>query len=154
LEVLGRRRARITVGSQLTTLSPRHSEIAVLLMLQPAGLSAKQLGHELYGPRSNPITVRAEVSRLRHSLGGALASNPYRFEADLDSDWGLVERLLQRGDVAQAAEHYPGPLLVGSGIPAIEAARSRTAKAMKRRAGVIATPLQPQQPGDTRRAQS
>ena len=152
LEVLGRRRARITLGDQVSTLSPRHSEIAVLLMLQPAGLSSKQLAHELYGPGSNPITVRAEISRLRQLLGDVLASNPYRFEADLDSDWGLVQRLLRRGDVAQAADHCPGPLLVGSEIPAIEAARNRTESAVSRPAPVIATPLQPHEPGDTRRA--
>jgi hypothetical protein len=152
LEVLGRRRARVTVGGQMSTLSPRHSEIVVLLLLQPAGLSARQLGRELHGPGSNPITVRAEISRLRQLLGDALASNPYRFEADLDSDWALVRRLLERGDGAEAAERYPGPLLVGSAVPAIEAARDRMARAMTRRAGVIATPLQPQQPGDTPRA--
>jgi len=149
LEVLGRQRARITVAGQLTTLSPRHSEIAVLLMLEPAGLSAKQLGQELHGPGSNPITVRAEVSRLRQLLGDALVSNPYRFEADLDSDWGLVQRLIERGDLAAAAEHHRGPLLVGSGIPAIVAARDRTERALSRATGAIATPLQPPRPGDT-----
>ncbi|HET9121815.1 MAG TPA: GAF domain-containing protein [Solirubrobacterales bacterium] len=146
LEVLGRRRARIMVGGQAMTLSPRHSEIAVLLMLQPAGLSGKELADELYGPGSNRITVRAEISRLRQLLGDALASNPYRFEADLESDWGSVQRLIQRGDVTEAVESYPGPLLVGSEVPAIETARGRTERA-------IATPLQPPPPGDTRRAE-
>jgi len=145
LEVLGRQRARVTMGGLVTTLSPRHSEIVVLLMLQPAGLSGRELADQLYGPGANPITVRAEISRLRQLLGDALASNPYRLEADLDSDWAQVRRLLRRGEVAEAAEAYPGPLLVGCTIPAIEEARDATERA-------IATPLQPPPPGDTRPA--
>jgi hypothetical protein len=105
IEALGRRRARIAVDGEVTTLSPRHSEIAVLLALQPAGLSGEELGRQLYGAECNPITVRAEVSRLRRLLGPVLASGPYRFEADLDTDWGSRED--------------GGPLLVGSHVPAI-----------------------------------
>lgn len=102
LEALGRRRARITVDGEVTTLSPRHSEIAVLLALQPSGLSGSELGRQLYGPGCNPITVRAEVSRLRRLLGPILASDPYRFEADLDADWQSLRDSLENGDRAQA----------------------------------------------------
>ena len=84
LEALGRRRACLVMGGERIKLTPRHSEIMVLLMLHPEGLTSRELGRELYGPNCNLVTVRAEMSRLRRLLGPLLATRPYRLEADLD----------------------------------------------------------------------
>jgi GAF domain-containing protein len=154
LEALGRRRARILVGGEAMTLSIRHSEIAVLLMLQPDGLTAEELGRELYGRAPNPVTIRAEVFRLRQLIGRVLVSGPYRFAARLESDWAVVQRLLEGGEVAQAVDRYPGPLLKGSRVPAIKAARNRIEKAMRASRTAIATPMQPPAAGDARRTRS
>jgi hypothetical protein len=97
----------------------------LLLTLNPKGLSGLELGRELHGPACNPITVRAEMSRLRRLLGPLLATGPYRLEAELHSDFGDVERLLARGDAAAALGRYRGPLLTASDVPAIVEARRR-----------------------------
>jgi hypothetical protein len=110
VQALGHRRARITVDGEVTTLSPRHSQIAVLLALQPAGLSVDELGRRLYGPGCNPVTVRAEVSRLRRRLGPVLASDPYRFDADLDADWQSLRDSLGNGGRARVAHDDATPL--------------------------------------------
>jgi hypothetical protein len=110
VQALGRGRARITVDGEETTLSPRHSQIVVLLALCPSGLSVSELGRKLYGPECNPITVRAEVSRLRRLLGPVLASDPYRFDADLDADWQSLRDSLGNGARARAAHEDATPL--------------------------------------------
>jgi hypothetical protein len=121
-EVLGRRRARVTVGGQRRKLTPKQSEILVLLLLHPDGLSSHELGIELYGPEYRPVTVRAEISRLRRVLGPMLSTRPYRLEADVRTDLAEVETMLERGD-AQVTERYRGHLLLDSEVPAIAAAR-------------------------------
>jgi hypothetical protein len=66
-------------------LSTRHAE--VLLLLATAGVSgmdAGALSAALYGDRAHLVTVRAEMSRLRRSLGGLLAARPYRLAPDVD----------------------------------------------------------------------
>jgi hypothetical protein len=123
-EVLGRRRARVTVGGQRIKLTPKHSEILVLLLLNRDGLSGHELGIELYGPEYHPVTVRAEISRMRRLLGPMLATRPYRLDAELHTDLNEVESLLERNDPG-AAERYRGPLLAGSDVAAISSARER-----------------------------
>jgi transcriptional regulator of acetoin/glycerol metabolism len=95
VEVLRRRRARVSLSGERIELTPRHSEIVVLLMLRPDGLSSHELGCELYGPDCNPITVRAEMSRLRRLLGPLLVANPYRLDADVSADFAELERWLR-----------------------------------------------------------
>ncbi|MCA1196279.1 MULTISPECIES: helix-turn-helix domain-containing protein [Saccharopolyspora] len=66
-------------GSWVHPLPVRHAELLVLLAhAGPAGLSAAQLSEALYGDRTHLVTVRAEVSRLRKSLGGLVLARPYR----------------------------------------------------------------------------
>jgi DNA-binding response OmpR family regulator len=125
LETLGRRRAQVTLNGERTKLTPRHSEIIMLLALNPDGLSSLELGRELYGPDFNPTTVRAEMSRLRRLLGPLLATGPYRLDAEVHSDFGDVERLLERGEGETALDRYRGALLTTSEVPAIAAARDR-----------------------------
>ncbi|MFI0449651.1 transcriptional regulator [Actinomadura sp. 6N118] len=60
-------------------LTNRHAEILLLLhMAAPGGLTAGALSRALYGDAEHVVTVRAEVSRLRRSLGALVVSQPYR----------------------------------------------------------------------------
>lgn len=82
----GPNRVEVTLGRRRIPLSPRHSEIVVLLALHPDGLGAAELGDAVYGASAPPVTLRAELSRLRRLLGPVLASDPYRLEADASGD--------------------------------------------------------------------
>jgi hypothetical protein len=63
----------------LHPLSVRHAEVLLLLAAAgPAGLNAAELSEALYGDRAHLVTVRAELSRLRRTLGGLLLARPYR----------------------------------------------------------------------------
>ncbi|MGH3371414.1 MAG: GAF domain-containing protein, partial [Nocardioidaceae bacterium] len=84
LESLGRRESLLTVDdgrgnlSQLR-LTPRHSEILLLLASAPRGLSGDELAVLLYEEDNPASTLRAELYRLRQLLGEELfASRPYR----------------------------------------------------------------------------
>ncbi|MCO7222582.1 GAF domain-containing protein, partial [Klenkia sp. PcliD-1-E] len=129
LEVLGRDRARLTTPDGPVELSLRHSEL-VLLLAEAAraggGRTADQLAAEVHAGDAAPVTVRAELSRLRKLLGEELlASRPYRLTAPLDTDLDQVRRLLDRGQVATALERYAGPVLPRSAAPGVCAARAR-----------------------------
>jgi hypothetical protein len=106
-------------------LSPRHSEILCLLALAPEGLGAERLALQLYGEFGKPVTARAELSRLRRALPGAIAANPYRLAAPLRDDRAEVEELLAAGRIGEALARYAGPLLPGSEVPLVEEARRR-----------------------------
>jgi hypothetical protein len=123
--LLGRDAALVTGGGRSVTLSPRHSEILCLLALAPEGMGAERLALELYGDFGKPVTARAELSRLRRALPGTIAANPYRLAVELHDDRGEVEALLGAGRIAEALEHYPGPLLPGSEAPLVVEARQR-----------------------------
>ena len=49
-----------------------------------AGLDAGALSTALYGDREHLVTVRAEMSRLRRSLGGLLLARPYRIAPEVE----------------------------------------------------------------------
>ena len=117
---LGRNEATLTFGGHRQRLGRRHSEMLVLLSTHPAGLTGEELGFELYGDQMSPVTVRAELSRLRRLLGPELlSSRPYRLRAELDTDFRTVTRLLEGGRVAEALDAYSGPLLPFSDAPGI-----------------------------------
>lgn len=62
-----------------TTLTTRHAEILLLLHDAGApGLTTEQLSRRLYGDGAHLVTTRAEVSRLRRSLGALVDTQPYR----------------------------------------------------------------------------
>ncbi|MGO4430761.1 transcriptional regulator, partial [Streptomyces sp. MCAF7] len=81
LTALGRDEALLLAEGRRLRLGPRHSEIMVLLAAHPEGLSGDRLALELYGEqadRRSPVTLRAELSRLRRLVGPLLGSRPYR----------------------------------------------------------------------------
>ena len=77
-------------------LSKRHAEILILLAAAgPEGLSAAGLSRALFGDAQHCVTVRAEISRLRRTLGEFVWGNPYRLAPGItfttSSDQGAPE---------------------------------------------------------------
>ncbi len=61
--------------------SPRHAEILLALIRARQGRSAAQLSEDLFADPTRVVTVRAEMSRLRRTLGSVLEAQPYRIAA-------------------------------------------------------------------------
>ncbi|MGW0911873.1 GAF domain-containing protein [Streptomyces sp. NPDC002784] len=133
LSVLGRDEALLLTDGRKVRLSRRHSEILVLLARHPEGLTGDELLCALYEDESvTPVTLRAELARLRRLLGpGLLASRPYRLTVPVESDLGVVERRLAAGAVSAAATAYTGPLLPASQAPAVARIRRRLADGLR-----------------------
>ncbi len=139
---LGRDEAVLTIGGRRVRLGRRHSELLVLLLEHPEGRTGDQLSLDLYADDLNPVTVRAELSRLRRTLGPqVLDSRPYRLLTDVDADFVAVRRLLAAGRTAEALNAYAGPLLPSSDAPGV--VRLRRAVENEMRTAVLAS-------GDTR----
>ncbi|MGW0881516.1 GAF domain-containing protein [Streptomyces sp. NPDC002671] len=138
LSALGRAEAELRLDGRRIRLSRRHSEILVLLTRHPEGLTGDELLCALYAEESvTPVTLRAELARLRRLLGpGLLASRPYRLTGPVDCDATVVERRLKVGALTAAAEAYGGPLLPGSEAPAVVRLRRSLADGL--RAALIA----------------
>ena len=125
LESLGRSDSLLTIDDgrarrKTIRLSPRHSEILLLLASTARGLSGDELAVLLYEEDSSTSTLRAELNRLRRLLGDELlASRPYRLMAEITADWLAVEAHLAVGAVAAAARLYRGPLLPTSTAPGV-----------------------------------
>ncbi|MER7192019.1 GAF domain-containing protein [Streptomyces flaveolus] len=133
LTALGRDEALLSRGGSRVRLSRRHSEIVVLLAQHPEGLTGDELLCALYEDETvPPVTLRAELARLRGVLGpGVLASRPYRLTMPVESDVAVVERRLRAGGVTAAAAAYAGPLLPGSQAPAVARHRRRLADGLR-----------------------
>ncbi|MFE9258194.1 GAF domain-containing protein [Streptomyces sp. NPDC006879] len=121
LTVLGRDEAIVGSAGSPVRLSRRHSEIALLLSQHPEGLTGDQLHISLYEDESvSPVTLRAEMSRLRRLLGSeVLHSRPYRFCPSVESDYATVRGHLAAGRSTAALSAYCGPLLPGSDAPEV-----------------------------------
>ena len=125
IEALGRSDALLTVDDsrgrrETLRLSPRHSEILLLLASAPRGLSGDELAILLYEEDSAASTLRVELGRLRALLGDdLLASRPYRLVAEVAGDWLALEARLAAGDLAGAMRSYRGPLLPRSSAPGV-----------------------------------
>ena len=129
VEALGRDEALLALPLPEHTLrlSRRHSEIVALLADRPDGLTGEQLCLELYGDCTiSPVTLRAELSRLRRLLGPQLLdSRPYRLRVPVLADFLDVGRALESGSTAVAVHGYRGPLLPGSDAPGVVRLRNR-----------------------------
>jgi hypothetical protein len=135
---LGTDTAELCIDGRTERLSRRHSEIIVALVLAEAGVTGERLGVDLYGDDIHPVTLRAELSRLRTTLGpDLLDSRPYQIRRPVRSDFHVVRDLLAAGQVARALAAYPGRLLPSSEAPAI--VEFRTVLEQQLRAAVLAS---------------
>lgn len=124
LSLLGRRPVA-RIGGRELPLSSRHAEILAVLALNPRGLTAEQLALELYGEHGKPVTVRAELSRLRGLLAGALHARPYRLDPSVVVDFRAVAELLDAGDLAAVLSRYEDALLPESEVELVVERRLR-----------------------------
>ncbi|MRX42688.1 transcriptional regulator [Agromyces sp. Q22] len=131
LAVLGERRPRLGAHE----LGPRHAEILTLLAWHPRGLGAERLAALVYEGDPSPVTLRAEMTRLRRVLEAAgeppLESRPYRLGRELDVDAARVSRLVGQGSLRRALEQYPGPILPASTAPGIVELRDELASRLR-----------------------
>ena len=138
LSALGRSECVVSIGPRTLRLSPRHSEIMVILAACPAGLTGDELAYLLYPDDLISSTLRAELVRLRTLLGGqVLGSRPYRLTGEVTSDWAAVSAQLAAGDLAEALRHYRGPLLPRSQAPGVAELRGDLDRAL--RAAILAS---------------
>jgi hypothetical protein len=143
IRALGAERPTLQIAGRPLALTARHEELLMVLALKPAGVSARALARCLYGGAASPVTVRAEVARLRRVVGDLVAAQPYRLTAEVRADFLEVERLLARGRIRPALGLYRGPLLPRSRAPAIVARRAALEAAVaeaRRRLQPSATP--------------
>jgi len=118
--VLGKNHAELTINGSRVELSARHSELLLLLTENREGMFLDQLAVELHEHEANPVTIRAEISRLRKIVGDhVLLSQPYRLAAPTASDAEVVLGLLRRGALKRALALYPGPVLPRSQAPGV-----------------------------------
>ncbi|WP_328548881.1 GAF domain-containing protein [Streptomyces platensis] len=121
LAALGRDEALLVMDGERLRLGRRHSEIITLLARHPEGLTGDQLSVLLYGERERrPVTLRAELSRLRQLVGTLLHSRPYRLSRPVETDLDAVEKALAAGEVRSALNAYRGPLLPSSEAPGVQ----------------------------------
>lgn len=132
VEGLGRPDCQVSLGGRQLRLSHRHSEILVLLVDHPEGLSGDQLAVALYADDVRASTVRAELTRLRSLLGADLLdSRPYRLRTSPACDWRRVSDLLESGRVGEAIRAYRGPLLPQSDAPGVVERRDRLERELR-----------------------
>jgi hypothetical protein len=125
LAVLGCAAPRLTVDGRTVSLSLRHAELLLLLAEHPEGVTAEQLAVELDERELDPVTVRAEVSRLRRVIGAErLSSRPYRLTCELTTDAGALRRELTE-DPDAALAGWQGHVLPRSVSPGVLAVRDR-----------------------------
>lgn len=107
-------------AERVSRLSPRHSEIVLLLVESGDGLSAAELSVALSERDVPEVTVRAELSRLRAAVEPLeLQSRPYRFAGTVRTDLDDVREALGAGDCRRAVSAYRGPVLPSSEAPAV-----------------------------------
>jgi hypothetical protein len=137
MRLLGR--SEVVLDGLPLLLTRRQLEIMALLALNPAGLRLDALHARLYGDR--PVaaaTLKAEISRLRTVLGGAIASRPYRITVPMRCDAVDLLDLLRTGRLRDAATAYGGELLTGTDAPGLVECGNYLAVAM--REALLATP--------------
>lgn len=86
--------------------TPRHAEILLALVRSPGGRTAAELADDLFADRSRVVTVRAEMSRLRRTLGPLLEAQPYRIARSVRTTVLLPD---------------DGPAIPGSSAPVVAA---------------------------------
>ena len=101
-------------------LGMRHSELLALLGANPDGVIGDRLGTMLSEDDLAPVTLRAELFRLRAIMAPIpVHSRPYRLGSNFSTDADEVRSLLLRGHVAAAVDTYRGPMLPMSQAPGV-----------------------------------
>ncbi|WP_432791195.1 GAF domain-containing protein [Brevibacterium sp. K11IcPPYGO002] len=104
-------------------LTRRHAEILLLLHRFPDGISSAGLAERLWSVGGSEVTVRAEINRLRRTIGNLgdlrIDARPYRLRGDVDSDLERTVQALARGDADSALEQFTGTVLPGSEAPGV-----------------------------------
>jgi hypothetical protein len=132
VEALGRPDCQLTLNGRQLRLSPRHSEILVILVDNPDGLTGDQLAIEIYPDEVRTSTMRAELARLRALLGtDLLDSRPYRLRKELVCVWVTVTRAIDTGRPGDALRAYRGPLLPHSDAPGVVARREQIERRLR-----------------------
>jgi len=126
VRTLGVPAAVLVSAAGTTRLSLRHSELLVLLAGHRDGLSGDALSVALRDEDLAPVTLRAELSRLRALLashGLELAARPYRLDPRLRLDVDELGDLIRAGDLGGAVDRYRGDLLPASDAPGVRQLR-------------------------------
>jgi hypothetical protein len=152
LRVLGHPQLEQSGLPLMTSL--RQSEILLALTLHPGGLTLQQLHAHVYGDAPVSVgTLKAEVSRLRRAIGGALESRPYRLAVPVHVDALDVLEHVARGDACGAVRAWTAEVLPDSEAPAAVELRLRVRHALReivlsRRDAHAATLLAERDPDD------
>lgn len=108
----------VRIDGRPVPVTRRQFELLAVLSLHPGGLSLDQMTAEVYGDHPvRPSTVKAELSHLRHLLGGRIGSRPYRLLGPVDVDHRRLLDELAAGRLRNAVGLYRGQLVVGSESP-------------------------------------
>lgn len=132
LKVLGRDSAELHHRGQTLRLSPRHSELLLLLSLHPHGQTADKLAVSLREHDTADVTTRAEMSRLRRLLGhDMVASRPYRLVEPISTDVAEVQHSLEQRAFRRALDFYIGPVLPASEAPGVITLREQLRRSLR-----------------------
>ncbi|MGC2940490.1 MULTISPECIES: helix-turn-helix domain-containing protein [unclassified Brevibacterium] len=123
LTVLGPSPALEAPGGRRIPLTRRHAEILLLLHRFPEGISGAGLVERLWTVGGSEVTVRAEINRLRRTIGDLgdlrIEARPYRLRGDVDSDLERTVQALAKGDADSALERFSGTVLPDSEAPGV-----------------------------------
>jgi hypothetical protein len=132
LQLLGQD-ASAQLGSGRRERGLRSLELLAVLAMHPEGMTTEQLALALYGERGKPVTIRAQVHRVRMCLGArSLEPHPYRLNVPVEAGWLEVSRLVAAGRPREALNAYRGPLLPASDAPGIVEARALLEESLRR----------------------
>jgi hypothetical protein len=124
---------KATLNGRPLRLTQRHADMLTVLAMHPEGMSAEQLATSVNGERSNPVTARAEIHRLRAQLGpSVVSSGPYQLDAEVTADWLTLRDELRAGRVRAAAARYRGELCPGSEAPSVVEERETLGATLRR----------------------
>ena len=113
-------------------LTPRLTDILVLLALHPRGLSADELLLLAVGDRGNRRSVVSSVSQLRQLV--PVSPEPYKLTCVVEADFLSFRDRVLSGDLTEALRLYGGPLLPYSDAPGIAEARVELEELLKQAA--------------------
>ncbi|HET6449459.1 MAG TPA: GAF domain-containing protein [Conexibacter sp.] len=140
MDALGRDRALVRIGDATHLLTPRHSELLALLALRPSGWRAEELASELFRDLGKPVSVRAELARLRRVLGDVIDAQPYRLRAPICADFMELESELSAGRATEGLDRFAGELLPSSTVPSIAETRFRLTTSLRESVMAAADP--------------